>query len=275
MISLIMPSWNKGEFISHAIDSVLNQDWDDSELIVVDNCSSDDTSKILESYINDIILIEEPDSGQSDAINKGVKQANGDIVGWLNADDLLYPDALKNIFRAFALHPDVGVVYGSGSKIDLYGNLIKDIPFREYNERLLRKIFYILQPSMFFKKELFIEVGGLNTASYYVMDWELVLKFMPVTNILAIPEKIAMLRMYQGTKSSEGGWEKYREISNIARKYNSINDINYISFQLRNITLSIKNRTLQHYARRVVDIVCNCMSKGELYMVCNWPEGLG
>jgi len=98
---------------------------------------------------------------------------------------------------------------------------------------LLKKIFFILQPSMYFRKEIFHNVGGLNVETHLAMDWELALKMIPETEFLSIPDKIAKLRMYDGTKTSGGGWNTYREIARIGREQNGILDVNYLSFSFQ------------------------------------------
>jgi glycosyltransferase involved in cell wall biosynthesis len=272
-VSIVIPSFNKGEFIEQTIVSVLDQSYEDIELILIDGGSTDATHLILEKYRHTLSqCIIEPDKGQSDAINKGIKLATGEIVGWLNADDLLYPNAIKAIVEGFSSHPDVGVVYGSGVKIDIQGNVIKDIPYRPFNYRLLRQLFYILQPSMYFRKDKFLQVGGLEEGSHLAMDWELVLKFLGITEFVAIPDKIAKLRMYAGTKTAGGGWSTYREIAGIAKKYNGMIDINYLAFHARTLVSKVNLPVAKPILRKCVDSGCNILARGELYMVCQWPE---
>lgn len=272
-ISIVIPSFNKGSFIEATILSVLHQSYKNVELIVVDAESSDSTHAILNKYQRDISqCIIEPDNGQSDAINKGIKRASGEIVGWLNADDLLYPGAIESIARGFIENPCAGVIYGSGSKIDLHGKVIKDIPFRPFNPRLLRQLFYILQPSMYFRRDKFLLAGGLDENIHLAMDWELILKFLRDTEIAAIPDKVGKLRMYDGTKTSSGGWETYREVAGIARKYNGMRDINYLAFHARTIVSKVTMPVAKPILRKCVDYLCNIMARGELYMVCHWPD---
>lgn len=272
-VSIVIPSFNKGEFIEETILSVLDQSYENIELIVIDAQSTDDTHSILNKYRHDISqCVIEPDNGQSDAINKGIELATGDFVGWLNADDLLYPGAIKAIVDGFAANPGIGVIYGSGAKIDIQGNVIKDIPFRPFNPRLLRQLFYILQPSMYFRRDEFLQVGGLEVGSHLAMDWELVLKFLNKTEFGAIPDKIGKLRMYEGTKTAGGGWDTCREIAEIGRKYNGMRDINYLAFHIKAIVSKIDIPIVKTILRKCVDHGCNIMARGELYMVCHWPE---
>lgn len=96
----------------------------------------------------------------------------------MNADDLLYPGAIKAVVGAFALNPGAGVVYGSSAKIDILGDSVKDISFRPFNALLLRQLFYISQPSMYFRRNEILQVLGLEEKKHFAMDWELVLKLL-------------------------------------------------------------------------------------------------
>ncbi|NTW87915.1 MAG: glycosyltransferase [Desulfobulbaceae bacterium] len=272
-ISIIIPSYNKGIFIEETILSVLDQSYKDIELIVIDGGSTDDTHSILRKYRQGISqCVIEPDNGQSGAINKGIRLATGEFAGWLNADDLLYSGAIQAVADGFASHPGVGVVYGRGTKIDIQGADIKDIPFRPFNAHLLRQLFYILQPSMYFRREKFFQVGGLEERNHFAMDWELVLKLLDVTEFVAIPDKIGKLRMYKGTKTADGGWDAYKELAGIGKKYNGILDINYLAFHARTIVSKIDVPVVKTILRKCVDYGCSLMARGELYMVCQWPE---
>ena len=272
-VSIIIPSYNKGKFLEETLLSIFEQDYEHIEIVIVDAESSDNTDAIINKYRDRIdVYVREPDDGQSDAINKGAKLASGDVIGWLNADDLLYPNAITAIADTFLSNPKVGVVYGGGAKVDLTGQVIKDIPYRPFDVSLLRKIFFILQPSMYFKKEVFCEVGGLNVDTHLAMDWELVLKMLPMTEFESIPDKIAKLRMYDGTKTSGGGWNTYREIAKIGKEQNGVFDVNFLSFTARNIVTKIPGSFAQKHMRILVDWLCDQYAGQWQYMICKWPE---
>ncbi|NIA04801.1 MAG: glycosyltransferase [Proteobacteria bacterium] len=272
-VSIIIPSYNKGEFLEETLTSIFEQDYGSIEIVIVDAESTDDTDAIVNKYRERInVYVREPDKGQSDAINKGARLASGEVIGWLNADDLLFPGAIKKIAATFSENPQVGVVYGAGAKIDLSGQVVKDIPYRPFDISLLKKMFFILQPSMYFKRKLFHKVGGLNVESHLAMDWEFVLKMLPVTDFLAIPDKIAKLRMYDGTKTSGGGWNTYREIARIGREQNGIFDVNFLSFIARNIVSGIPVPLVKKYLRSLVVLFCDFYAGKGQYMICKWPE---
>ena len=107
-VSIVTPSFNQGRFIRETIESVLSQDYPAIEYMVIDGGSTDETVSILKSYGNRIFWISEPDSGQSDAINKGWKRATGEILTWLNSDDVYLPGAIAKAADYLQRHPNVG-----------------------------------------------------------------------------------------------------------------------------------------------------------------------
>ena len=205
-IAVITPSFRQAGYIAATIESVREQNYPALEHWIIDAPSGDGTAEVVARYqsLSYLHWLTEPDRGQSDAINKGVRLAGSDIVGWLNADDLYFPGALHAVGAAFRDHPDAAVVYGGGVKMDAAGAVIKDLPAAPYDRRKLRHLFYILQPSLFFRRSLFQQVGGLSESSHYAMDWELMLKFPPETRVVVIPDRLSKLRCYPETKTSTG-----------------------------------------------------------------------
>jgi len=118
MVTLIVPSYNQGQFIENPLQSNLNQDYKNVEILVFDGGSQDNTVAILEHYADSITYVSKPDKGQPDAVNQGFKAAKGKIIGWLNSDDL-YPDkrAISRMVSAFAGNPDYDFIYGSGTNL--------------------------------------------------------------------------------------------------------------------------------------------------------------
>ena len=210
----------------------------------------------------------EPDRGQSDAINKGMRVATGEIVGWLNADDVYLPGALAKVAEAFEKNPDAVVVYGVGAKTDLEGREIKRVPFREFCPKRLSYAFGAVQPAMFFRRDAYWKVGGLDESLHYAMDWDLLLKLAKVGKVVAIPDHLANIRYYPETKTNTGGWKRMREIAGIARSHNGALDRNYLSFQIRDRLAKQSMRLL----RRLFDHICWNLFKDPPLMVQGWPE---
>ncbi|TLM99816.1 glycosyltransferase, partial [bacterium] len=117
-ISIVIPSYNQGKFIRRTIDSILNQGYPDLELIVMDGGSTDETLAILQSYGDRIAWHSAPDSGQTQAVNNGWKRATGQILGWVNSDDILLPGALRAAVDRFQSQPEIQWLYGNCRYID-------------------------------------------------------------------------------------------------------------------------------------------------------------
>lgn len=177
LVSIITPSYGQGRFITATIESVLSQDYPNIEHIVVDGSSKDNTVEILRGYGDRITWISEPDNGQTDAINKGIRMAKGDIIAYLNSDDVYLPGTISRIVREFDRHPDVEFLYGDFHAIDEHGGLLckmKTIPFDP--DILLYDANFISQPASFYKRSLFEKIGYFDDKLRYLMDYEFFLR---------------------------------------------------------------------------------------------------
>jgi glycosyltransferase involved in cell wall biosynthesis len=171
LVSVITPSFNKGSYIEETIQSILNQSYHNVEYIVMDGGSTDETLSILKKYNDQIIWKSEPDSGQSDAINKGWKTAKGEILAYLNADDIYYPMTIETVVNYFNNHPEIKIVYGDGILTNESGRIIgthKAGPYC-YNELLYGRNF-ILQPTVFFRSEVLTRIGYIDISLHLAMD---------------------------------------------------------------------------------------------------------
>jgi len=233
----------------------------------IETCRHAET-EILRNGERRVRVFVEPDGGQSDAINKGMRVATGEIVGWLNADDVLLPGALAKVAEAFKKNPDAVVVYGVGAKTDLEGREIKRVPFRKFVSLRLRKAWELIQPAMFFRRDAYWKVGGLDESLHYAMDWDLLLKLAKIGNVVAIPDHLANIRYYPETKTNTGGWKRMREIARIARSHNGALDRNFLSFQIRDCLAKQSMRL----PRRLFDHICWNLFKDPPLMVQGWPE---
>ncbi len=267
-ISLITPTRNQAAFIERTIASVCAQDPPPFEWIVFDAMSTDATPDILARYAHLpwLRVIREPDRGQSDAINKGLRLARGDYTGWLNSDDELLPDALLRVTAALQDNPDAVLVYGGGRKIDVDGTLLKRVAPRPFDVRRLRGAFYILQPAMFFHRETALAAGALDENLAYAMDWELVLRLAERGPVVMVPHDLAALRCYPQTKSETGGWERFAEIARIGRARHGWFDANHLAYQIRRAT-----RRGGPLVRRLVDGVLFRIFPAGTIMVVGWP----
>src|ERR1022692_175599 len=131
LVTIVTPSYNQGCFIRATIESVLSQDYPHIEYIVMDGGSTDETASVVKDYAGRLTFISEKDLGQSHAINKGFRMANGSILGWLNSDDVYLPGAIRAAVDGFVRNPAAGAVYGEGYLLDRDGNVSSRFPFTE------------------------------------------------------------------------------------------------------------------------------------------------
>lgn len=173
-----MPSYNQGPFIERSLLSVLNQNYPNTQLIVMDGGSKDATRSILERHGSEIALWRsEPDRGQSDALNKGFRLADGDIFGWLNSDDLYLPEAFASVAAIFAARPEVEVVYGDYFTIDAEDRIVEHFHALRYSRnRLITEGFFCHAQAMFWRRSLHERVGEIDEELHYAMDYDLMLR---------------------------------------------------------------------------------------------------
>ena len=174
-VSIVTISYNQGKFLERAIKSVIEQDYDDIEYIVVDSGSTDGSREIIERYRSRIDkIIFEPDEGPADGLNKGFSIATGEIYGFLNSDDLLLPGALSYVIDFFKTHTNIGVVSGHSIIIDENDRKIRN-SFSDHFSLL--KYAYgaaiLMQPSTFFRAEAFECINGFNVSNRTNWDGEL------------------------------------------------------------------------------------------------------
>jgi len=202
-ISLVTPSFNQSDYLPLTIESVLDQNYSNLEYIIIDGGSSDQSVAIIKKYESSLTYwISEPDRGQSDAINKGWKRIQGDIVGYLNSDDLLLPGSLERVSDFFEKNKEVDFIYGNAIYIDASGEKIGRLNGYPYNLRLLlfRKNM-IPQPAMFFRKKVLDDVGYLDESFHYTMDFDFSLRTAHHHTIEYIPCDLAAMRLHRDAKS--------------------------------------------------------------------------
>jgi glycosyltransferase involved in cell wall biosynthesis len=173
------------------------------EYWIIDGGSTDDTVEILRSYGEKIHWISEPDNGQSNAVNKGWARAQGDILGWVNADDLLRPSSVELAVTALLENPSCGAVYGDSIYIDEEGHFLEPYPTRafDYEKLVTETENFISQPSVFIRAHLLHQIGFLDENLHYVMDYDFWLRLGCVKSMLYIPVDMAALRLHTQAKT--------------------------------------------------------------------------
>ncbi|HEY5742940.1 MAG TPA: glycosyltransferase family 2 protein, partial [Terrimicrobiaceae bacterium] len=178
-IAVVTPSYNQSHLIAETIESVLDQKYDNLEYAVVDGGSTDGTKEILEHYGQRLAYhVSEPDNGQADAIAKGFAHLNGEIMGYLNSDDLLTTGALRFVGDFFARHPQIDVIYGHRIVIDEAGQEVGRWIIPRHDPHAIRHFDYVPQETLFWRRSIYEAVGGICTSFQFAMDWDLLLRFI-------------------------------------------------------------------------------------------------
>lgn len=220
LVTIVTPSLNQGEFIEDTIRSVLEQDYPRIEYLVLDGGSTDGTLDLLKRYEGRFAWVSEKDDGQSDAIDRGFLRGRGDILAWLNADDVYTPGAVSMAVEAFLVHPSAALVYGHADFIDRTGNLIGPHAQSPWDlDRLINRADDIPQPATFFRREAYAAVGGLDHGLRYCMDYDLWIRLGLRYQVRQIPTVLARMRLYPGTKTASGGLERVGEIQTMIARH--------------------------------------------------------
>jgi glycosyltransferase involved in cell wall biosynthesis len=194
----------------------------------MDGGSTDETSSVVARYGEQLHWISERDRGQAHAINKGLQMASGEIVAFLNSDDLYEPGALLTVGRFFARHPEAMWVTGRCRIIDQNGRDVrggirfyKDVwlPLRSYNVLLVLN--YISQPATFWRKRVLDELGSLDEDLHYTMDYDYWLRIGRRSRLFFLNRCLAAFRTHESSKSSIGARAQFDEELAVARRYTS------------------------------------------------------
>ena len=202
LISIITPSYNQAAFLEETMLSVLRQDYAKIEYIVIDGGSTDGSQKIVQKYEGKLAhWISEKDSGQVDAIMKGFRKATGDVLAWVNSDDLLAPSAVRIATDYLTAYPSVGLVYGDRLHIDAKGNVIGINQGPSFYAQMLSRDITIPQETTFFRRTFFEKVGGLDQDLHFSMDFDLWCKLQKITIFKHAPAFLGSYREHACSKS--------------------------------------------------------------------------
>lgn len=229
-ISIIMPSYNCVGFIERAIRSVVEQNYKNLELFIKDGGSNDGTLEVIKFYSKKcpkkIQWISKSDKGQADAINYGITQVSGDVIGWLNCDDIYKPGAIKTVAQYFNSHPVIKWAYGKCDIIDSDDKEIrnwitsyKNFWLKHYNYQILLTLNFISQMGVFWRRDIVNKKELLDPKQFYVMDYDNWLRFGKFHKPGFINEYLASFRIIPSSKSSNGFVTQFRDELNVAKKY--------------------------------------------------------
>ena len=229
-ISIVTPSYNQARFIRSTIDSVLSQDYPNLEYIIVDGGSSDGTLDILKGYGKKLKWVSEKDAGQADAINKGLCQSTGELLAYLNSDDLYLPGTLKKIGEYY-VQTGADWITGDYQIIDAAGrrhphqtlvSVYKSFLLRHYSPRTLRMFnSYIPQPSTFWSRAAYKFIGEFDTKLRYTMDYDYWLRLSAKYPLYYLPMSLSAFRRHATSKSDTGTTAQLAEELMVARSHRS------------------------------------------------------
>ncbi len=206
-ITIITPSYNQGHYLEQTIDSVLSQNYSNIEYIVIDGGSTDQSVEIIKKYEKYLAYwVTEKDNGQSNAINKGLQRATGEIVNWINSDDYYEPKALKVVAEAFR-DKTTNVVCGRGKIIKANGKLVRYSRGTDvYDNNLAKTIGWARmdQPETFFRRSVFQTIGTLNDGLHYLMDRDLWIRYLlsfGLSGVKTNPDILINFRLHDLSKT--------------------------------------------------------------------------
>lgn len=229
-ISIIIPSFNAADYIERSIRSIVEQSYPNLEIFIKDGTSKDGTVSIIKHYASKYPKIikwqSSKDRGQADAINTGIKQSTGEILAYLNADDVFKPKTLQIVGSYFLKHPEVTWIYGKGDIIDADDKPIrgwitayKNFWLKNYSLNTLLIINYISQMTVFFRKKAFNDAGPFDIKQHYCLDYDYWLRLGKKFKPGIIDEYLGSFRIVPFAKSSTGFTKQFKDEYNVAEKH--------------------------------------------------------
>lgn len=218
LVSVVINSFNQASFLEQTIQSVLDQDYPNLEVILVDGGSTDGSLEIIQRYSDRFKWwVSEKDNGQADGINKGFLHSQGEIVAWLNSDDYYLPDAITRAVASTLFQPDAVLFYGDVVSVDENGSIINRMKTGEWQVDDLMTFHILNQPAVFMRHEPLKQAGYLDQQFHYLLDHHLWLRIAVQGKMIHIPEVLAAGRFHSAAKNVSSavhfGEEAYRLVA--------------------------------------------------------------
>lgn len=244
LVTIITPSYNQGVWLEETLLSVLNQTYPNIEYIVIDGGSTDGSKQIIEKYQDKLAYWQsKPDKGQADALNIGFRKAKGDLIAYLNADDVLNLKAIEGIVNAYEVNQEFAIYYGLCKTIDKDGNEIAGLQGDQTRfDQLVSQgmLPYMYQPTCFFNRQHFIRDNFVDESYVYAFDYDLILSMAQYKSVLFLNREIASYRVHDQSKSNLHKIEAYKEKLRIQEKYSSKD---FLKIRWRRIKLALAQKT--------------------------------
>jgi glycosyltransferase involved in cell wall biosynthesis len=202
LVSIVINSFNQAAFLEETIQSVLNQEYPRMEIMLVDGGSTDGSLEIIQKYADKFRWwVSEPDHGQADGINKGLSRARGELVAWLNSDDVYMPGAVAEAVRVWQDHREASLIYGDVVAIDENGKALNRIKCGDYQLPELLTFHIINQPAVFINRQVLKIAGNLNASYDCLLDHQLWLRCAAISDTVYTKKVWAKARFHPGAKN--------------------------------------------------------------------------
>jgi len=242
-ISVVTPSYNQGQFLEATIKSVLDQDYPNLEYIIIDGGSTDNSLEIIRKYEHRLSYwASEPDGGQADGINKGFGHASGELLGWLNSDDIYAPGAIKYVANQFMQNPEWQFLYGDGRFIDETGKYLGPCTCtrKSFGSNYILNHDPIVQPASFWRRQLWRHVGPLDTGLNWAFDWDWFIRAYTITPFHYCPQSLANYRLHAKAKTQSGSTKREAELITIMRRHKGQWQHAYLMYRAHQIEHTIE-----------------------------------
>jgi glycosyltransferase involved in cell wall biosynthesis len=262
-LSIVTPSYNQGKFIEATIRSVLLQGYPNLEYIIIDGGSTDQSVEILKQYEKYLFYWHsKKDRGQADAINQGLEKSSGEIVGWINSDDLYVKGAFSKIVKAFHSYPDYIVVHGNRILINELGNVTGWMCLPPFDPKTI--IYNVCSETAFWQRSVMQEAGLLNASLQFAIDLEFFGRLYKYGKFLKLNEYLGYFRCYSENKSST--------IAHIGREEAAREWRRLFGCEYRKGELKEKSRFL-HFLKNSIDLIKQPILLGLPYLSHRFSQG--
>lgn len=203
-ITVVTPSYNHAKFIERTVRSILLQRYENLEYIVMDGGSKDDTLEVLQPYRSQIAhLVSEKDEGQADAIARGFEQSTGEIMAWVNSDDMLAPGTLEYVNWFFTNHPEVDAIYSHRLAVDADDNVIWYWHLPRHSSYMMSRWDLIPQETCFWRRSLWERAGNVDKRYQFAMDYDLFVRYMKTGRLRRVNRFLGAFRQHDSAKTTQ------------------------------------------------------------------------
>lgn len=212
LVSIVTPSYNQANYLEQTLTSVFGQEYPNIEYLVVDGASNDGSVEIIRKYADRLAWwVSEKDTGQGEAINKGLGRAKGEIIAWLNSDDYYLSGTVSSVVKVFHENPDVILVYGDMLAVDDQGQTFNVLKYKQLTLEDLLCFQIIGQPAVFFRRQAYEQAGGLDTTFHFLLDHHFWTRIAKHGSLLHVPQVWAAARYHPEAKNRRQAAEFGRE----------------------------------------------------------------